>query len=163
MVYVFDAEEVGQGGVLALDGEVHLPGHAAVAEVAGGAGAQLGDVLRLGEVHLEEAADARGQRQQVERGLRGLGWLSFGIGIVSWLVLTSLTLNRLVFVTMLPAALMPTVIFEAAPAALAGTAYFELHGPVPDPAVYGITGYLVLMVLVQLRLLPIYGRLKFTP
>jgi tellurite resistance protein len=96
-------------------------------------------------------------------GLRGLGWLSFGIGIVSWLVLTSLTLNRLFFVTMLPAALMPTVIFEAAPAALAGTAYFELHGPVPDPAVYGITGYLVLMVLVQLRLLPIYGRLKFTP
>ena len=37
------------------------------------------------------------------------------------------------------------------------------HAQVPDPAVYGITGYLVLMVLVQLRLLPIYGRLKFTP
>jgi tellurite resistance protein len=64
---------------------------------------------------------------------------------------------------MLPAALVPTVIFETAPAALAGTAYFELHGPVPDPAVYGITGYLVLMVLVQLRLLPTYCRLKFTP
>jgi len=98
-----------------------------------------------------------------EFGLPGLGWLSFGAGIVSWLVFTSLTLNRLMFITMLPDALVPTVIFETAPAALAGTAYFELHGPVPDPAVYGITGYLMLMVLVQLRLLPVYCRLKFTP
>jgi tellurite resistance protein len=96
-------------------------------------------------------------------GLRGLGWLSFGIGVVSWLVLTSLTLGRLLFVTMLPAALVPTLTFEAAPAALAGNAYFELHGPVLDAAVYGLTGYLVLMVLVQLRLLPVYCRLKFTP
>jgi tellurite resistance protein len=96
-------------------------------------------------------------------GLRGLGWLSFGIGVVSWLVFTSLTLNRLLLVTRLPAALVPSMTLETAPAALAGTAYFELHGPVPDPAVYGVTGYLVLMVLVQLRLLPVYGRLRFTP
>jgi tellurite resistance protein len=58
---------------------------------------------------------------------------------------------------------MPTVTLETAPAALAGAAYFELHGPVPDPAVYGLTGYLLLLVLVQLRLLPIYFRLRFTP
>lgn len=96
-------------------------------------------------------------------GLRGLGWLSFGIGVVSWLVFTSLTLDRLLFVKMLPAALVPTVTLEAAPAALAGTAYFQLHGPVPDAAAYGLTGYLVLMVLVQLRLLPVYCRLTFTP
>ena len=48
-------------GVLALQGEVHLPGDAAIAEVAGGAGAEFGDVLRFGEVHLEEAADAGGE------------------------------------------------------------------------------------------------------
>lgn len=98
-----------------------------------------------------------------ELGLRGLGWLSFGIGVVSWLVFTSLTLDRMLLVKMLPADLVPTVTLEAAPAALAGTAYFELHGPVPDAVVYGITGFLVLMVLVQLRLLPVYCRLKFTP
>lgn len=96
-------------------------------------------------------------------GMLGLGWLSFGIGAVSWLVFTSLTLDRLLVVKMLPAALVPTVTFETAPAALAGTAYFELHGPLPDAAAYGLTGYLVLLVLVQLRLLPIYCRLKFTP
>lgn len=97
-------------------------------------------------------------------GLRGPGWLSFGIGVVCWLVFTSLTLDRLLFITMLPAALVPSVTFETSPAALAGTAYFELHGPVPDVAVYGVTGYLVLLVLVQVRLLPpVYCRLKFTP
>jgi tellurite resistance protein len=96
-------------------------------------------------------------------GLRGLGWLSFGAGVVSLLVFTSLTLNSLLFVKALPAALFPSVTLETAPAALAGSAYFELHGPVPDAAIYGITGYLVLMVLVQLRLLPVYCRLEFTP
>ncbi len=57
--------------MLALEGEVHLPGDAAVAEVAGGTGAEFADVLRFGEVHFEEAADARGQRQEVERRERG--------------------------------------------------------------------------------------------
>jgi tellurite resistance protein len=96
-------------------------------------------------------------------GLRGLGWLAFGIGTVCWLVFTSLTLDRLLLVEMVPAALVPSVTFEAAPAALAGTAYFDLHGPVPDAVSIGIAGYLVLQVLVQLRMLPVYGRLKFSP
>ena len=70
---VGDADVSGEGGVLALEGQVHLPGDAAIAEVAGGAGAEFEDVLGFGEVHLEEAANARGQRQQVESGLGGLG------------------------------------------------------------------------------------------
>ena len=68
---VGDADVPGQGGVLALERQKHLPGYAAVAEVAGGGGAQFGDVLGFGEVHFEEAADAGGERQQVERGLGG--------------------------------------------------------------------------------------------
>jgi tellurite resistance protein len=98
-----------------------------------------------------------------EFGLRGLGWLSFGIGVVSWLVFTSLTLDRLLLVEMLPAPLVPSVTFEAAPAALAGSAYFDLHGLAPDAVSYGIAGYLVLQILVQLRMLPVYCRLKFSP
>ena len=68
---VGDADVLGEGGVLALERQEHLPGDAAIAEVAGGRGAQFGDVLGLGEVHLEKAADARGQREQVEGGLGG--------------------------------------------------------------------------------------------
>jgi tellurite resistance protein len=74
-----------------------------------------------------------------------------------------LTLNRLLLDSTLPDALVPSVTFEAAPAALAGTAYFELHGPVPDPVAYGLTGYLVLLVLVKVRLLPAFRLLTFTP
>jgi tellurite resistance protein len=98
-----------------------------------------------------------------EFGLRGLGWLIFGMGIVSWLVFTSLTLDRLLLAEMVPAPLVPSVTFEAAPAALAGSAYFDLHGLVPDAVSYGIAGYLVMQVLVQLRMLPVYRRLKFSP
>jgi hypothetical protein len=57
---VGDADVLGEGGVLALEGQEHLPGDAAIAEVAGGAGAEFDDVLGFGEVHLEEAAAAGG-------------------------------------------------------------------------------------------------------
>lgn len=46
----------------ALDGEVHFPGYAAVAVVAGDAAAEFGDVDGFGEVHLEEGAAAGGER-----------------------------------------------------------------------------------------------------
>ena len=64
-------------------------------------------------------------------GLRGAGWMSFGVGIVFWLMLGSLVLNRLMVVKMLPGALVPTLAIELAPPALAGSAYFALHGTVP--------------------------------
>ena len=59
--------------MLALELEEHLPGDAAVAEVAGGGGAELGDVLGFGEVHFEEGADARGEGVEVGGGVGGLG------------------------------------------------------------------------------------------
>ena len=46
--------------VLALQHQKHFPGYAAIAEMAGGTGAQFGDVLGLSEVHLEQAANAGG-------------------------------------------------------------------------------------------------------
>ena len=58
--------------MLAFHGPKHLPRHAAIAEVAGRAGAQFGDVLGFGKIHLEEAANARGQWQQIESRLRSL-------------------------------------------------------------------------------------------
>ena len=70
---VGDADVAGQRRVLALELQEHLPGHAAVAEVAGGGAAEFGDVLGFGEVHFEEGADARGERVQVGGGLDSLG------------------------------------------------------------------------------------------
>jgi len=72
LVEVGDADVLGEGGVLTLKFQKHLPGDAAIAEVASGAGAELGDVLRFGKVHFEQGANAGGERVEVGGGLRGL-------------------------------------------------------------------------------------------
>lgn len=51
---VGDANVFSKGWVLALQRQKHLPRNTAIAEVAGRTGAQFGNVLGLGEVHLEE-------------------------------------------------------------------------------------------------------------
>ena len=96
-------------------------------------------------------------------GLAGLGWLSFGIGMIYWLVLGSILVGRLIVRPALPAALIPTLAILLAPPAVAGNAYFALTGGRIDPLAYGLAGFAVLMVLVQLRLLPLYLRLPFAP
>jgi tellurite resistance protein len=96
-------------------------------------------------------------------GYRGFGWLCFGIGIVCWFVLGSVVINRLFLAARLPAALLPTMAIEVAPPAVAGNAYFALHGPHADALAYGLAGYGILMVLVQLRLLSLYRQLSFAP
>jgi tellurite resistance protein len=96
-------------------------------------------------------------------GLAGLGWLSFGIGVVCWIMLGSIVLNRLLLVPTLPAPLVPTLAIELAPPAVGGIAYLQLHGPVADPIAYLFAGYAGLMALVQLRLIPLYARTPFSP
>jgi tellurite resistance protein len=95
-------------------------------------------------------------------GLIELGWMSFGIGMISLLVLGPMVLNRLFFHPGLPAALMPTLAIEIAPPVLAGNAYFELTGGRIDLLFVVLAGYAVLMTLVQLRLLPLYLKLTFS-
>jgi tellurite resistance protein len=94
-------------------------------------------------------------------GFEGLGWLSFGFGAISWLILASQVSGRLFFIGRLPEGLVPTMAVELAPPCVGGIAYFQLHGPSPDPVAYILAGYAGLMVLVQLRLLPVYLRLPF--
>ena len=97
-----------------------------------------------------------------EFGLPGLGWLSFGFGIVSFAGLSALVLNRLFFLEMLKAPLVPGLIFLVAPPAIAGTAYFELHGAVAGPFEYGLAGWTVFMLIVWFRLLPNLWQAEFT-
>jgi tellurite resistance protein len=94
-------------------------------------------------------------------GLEGLGWLAFGFGAISWLILASQVSGRLFFVGRLPEGLVPTMAIELAPPCVGGAAYFQLHGTAPDPVAYMLAGYAALMALVQLRLLPVYLRLRF--
>jgi tellurite resistance protein len=95
--------------------------------------------------------------------LRGLAEASFGIGVLSWVLLGSVVLNRLITAKGLPAALQPLTAIELAPPALAGVAWFALASRGTTLIAYAIGGYLVLMALVQLRLIPRYLKLRFSP
>ena len=95
--------------------------------------------------------------------LRGLAEAAFGLGVLSWLLLGSVVLSRLITAKSLPAALQPVAAIELAPPALAGVAWFALAGRGVNLIAYAIGGYLVLMALVQLRLAPFYLKLRFSP
>lgn len=96
-------------------------------------------------------------------GYRTLGMIMFGYGTVCWLVLGSIILVRLFTAPALPPALRPTIAIEVAPAAVAGNAYFVMNGGRVDALAAGLAGYAILMVLVQLRLIPVYRRVPFGP
>ena len=95
--------------------------------------------------------------------LHAIAEASFGIGIFGWILMTGLVLNRLVFRPALPTALMPTLAIQLAPPVVAGIAYFGINGSKIDFIATANGGYAVLMLLVQLRLLPLFVRLSFTP
>jgi tellurite resistance protein len=87
----------------------------------------------------------------------------FGVGMVSWLLVVSIILNRLFIRPRLPQGLTPTLALEAGPPMVAGVAYHALHGGPMDTFAAALGGYAITMVVVQLRLVPIYVRLPFSP
>jgi tellurite resistance protein len=92
-----------------------------------------------------------------------LAELFLGLGGICWLILGSLILARLLTRPPLPAALIPTLAIELAPSAVATLAYTSMRGDRIDAVIAGLAGYGVLMVLAQVRLLPLFLRLSFAP
>lgn len=92
-----------------------------------------------------------------------LAQVMFGFGVICWFVMGSIILGRLLLRPMLPTPLIPTLAIEIAPAAVASLAWFDNHGDHIDPVIAFLAGYGLLMVLAQLRLLPVYRRLPFMP
>ncbi|RKQ87054.1 tellurite resistance protein [Solirubrobacter pauli] len=86
-----------------------------------------------------------------------------GYGLICWLILGSIILGRLLVGPPLPTPLLPTLAIEVAPAAVATQAYLAVRGEAIDPLVAVFAGYGLLMVLAQVRLLPVFGRLGFAP
>jgi tellurite resistance protein len=131
----------GEWIVASLDHDSAHPGYF-LPTVAGG----LVGAFCAAEVHLHELAAA-----------------SFGVGMLSWLLVGSTILNRLFFHSSLPPVLVPTLAIELAPPAVAGIACFALTGGKTDLPAQALAGYAVLMVLVQVRLLPRFLDLRFSP
>ena len=104
-----------------------------------------------------------GASAAAEVHLHALAEASFGIGIVSWLVLGSTIWNRLFFRRALAPALVTTLAVELAPPAVAGSAYFALTGGSRNSIACALGGYTVLMAVAQVRFVPLYARLRFSP
>ncbi|MDX6512266.1 MAG: tellurite resistance protein [Gaiellaceae bacterium] len=96
-------------------------------------------------------------------GLHSVAELFFGVGIVSLVLIGSVTANRLFFRPRLAPNLLPTMAIELAPAAVAGNAYFLIHPGPPDQLLLALSGYAALMTIAQIRFLPLYRTLSFTP
>jgi tellurite resistance protein len=69
----------------------------------------------------------------VPLGFVELSWLFFSAGLVFWIVLLTLVVNRLIFHDPLPARLLPTLVILIAPPAVAFLAWAQLTGGGDDP------------------------------
>ena len=96
----------------------------------------------------------------VEFGVIELSWLFFSAGLLFWIVLLTLVMNRLIFHEPLPARLMPTLVILIAPPAVAFVAWVRLTGEVDAFAsVLLNTGYV--FALIVLTQAPRFFRLPF--
>jgi len=89
-----------------------------------------------------------------------LSWLFFSAGILFWIVLLTLVMNRLIFHEPLPGRLMPTLVILIAPPAVAFVAWIRLTGDVDAFAriLLNISYVFALIVLTQA---PRFFRLPF--
>jgi tellurite resistance protein len=84
-------------------------------------------------------------------------------GILCWILLSSTLLTRLFFRPALPAPLVPALAVLLAPPVVAGFAYAEMTGGRIDFIARALAGYAILMAVVQLRFVPMYASLQFSP
>lgn len=96
----------------------------------------------------------------VTLGFVELSWFFFSIGIVFWLLLFSIILNRILFHNPLPERLMPTLFILIAPPAIGFISYIKLIGDIDAVGriLYYFSLFITLFLATQLRKLL---RLKF--
>ena len=148
LVIVFLAITIGMGGWLTgqwMTGGIEPDSVHAGYLLPTAAGGLIGAVAAA-QVHLHALAEA-----------------SFGIGVISWVLLGATILNRLFSRPPLPSALVPTMAIELGIPAVAGSAYFAVAGQSVSLMACVLGGYVVLMAVAQVRLIPVYCRLSFAP
>jgi tellurite resistance protein len=96
-------------------------------------------------------------------GFTTLSHVLFGLGVGTYLLIGSIIGQRLFVVPELPAALLPTIAIELAPSVVAADSWFAINDGRVDTTFAVISGFAVLMVLAQLRLIPLYRTAPFGP
>jgi tellurite resistance protein len=129
----------------------------------------LRDDLRLDQIHSAYLIPVAVGGIEATSAVGAAGWtalarLCFGAGLIGWAVFGGLTLARQLLRPMPPTWLRPTLVIDAAVAAAVGTAYFSLYGiTAPSGLAYAVAGYGLVMASAQIRLLPRYAALPFSP
>jgi tellurite resistance protein len=95
-------------------------------------------------------------------GAAGASVAAIGVGLFFWLVVGTLVISRLIVGTALPAALVPSMAVLATPPATGGTAWLLAHPGVSESFPDAFAGILMMMILVQFMLFPLYLRLRFS-
>ncbi|MFF9551259.1 dicarboxylate transporter/tellurite-resistance protein TehA [Methylobacterium fujisawaense] len=95
-------------------------------------------------------------------GLKELGLLYFGAGLLSWLTLESVIIHRLILQT-LPVPLRASLGLHFAPPAVACVAYLAVTDGPPDRLAQILFGYALLHALVMVRLVPWLRQQPFSP
>lgn len=95
-------------------------------------------------------------------GMKDLGLLYFGTGLLSWLTLESVVLNRMILRT-LPVPLRASLGLHLAPPAVACVAYLAVTDGPPDRLAQILFGYALFQALVMVRLVPWLRMQPFSP
>jgi tellurite resistance protein len=164
------AASTSPASALWLAGRVLVVGFFAVTISIGGwligqwlSGGLKKDCLHPGYLLPTVAGGLVGATAAADVRLRALAEASFGIGIGCWLLLGSAVWARLLLRPPLAPPLLPTLAIELAPPAVAGIAWFALNGGEIDFTARALGGLYAIMLLAQVRFLPLYTRLRFTP
>ncbi|MEZ5716180.1 MAG: SLAC1 anion channel family protein [Paracoccaceae bacterium] len=89
----------------------------------------------------------------VALGYVELSWYFMSVGLIFWIVLLTLVINRLVFHDPMPGRLQPSLVILIAPPAVAFVAWLRLNGGVIDPFAHILINgayFFTALVLVQL-------------
>ncbi len=96
-------------------------------------------------------------------GRADAGWIFFGAGLVTWVVLAAVLLGRYLSAGELPRPLRPLLGMELASPAFALVAYQALDGPGPDATSRALLGCSLFVALVLLRLAGRFRDVAFAP
>lgn len=94
-------------------------------------------------------------------GFVEVSWMFFAVGVIFWLVLLTLVVNRLIFHDPLPARLLPTLVILIAPPAVGFLAWMQLNGGQLDALariLYYVAVWFAAFVVVQA---PGFARIPF--
>jgi len=90
----------------------------------------------------------------VPMGFPEISWMFFSVGVIFWLVLLTLVMNRLTFHDPLPGRLLPTLVILIAPPAVGFLAWLQLNGDVLDAfarVLYNAALWFAAIALIQVK------------